>query len=134
MLHPPKEFKDGIIRQIHLKKKRRKDRQLFSYSMKVIVATAAALCIVLTVPAVINPAESISTGRTQVWQEETGWELLPDDTESEQTASDMDFEKDYRKGFGYRLNSRMDKYCSKINEGLNQLVRMEVHFNEKEEK
>lgn len=57
MLHPPKGFRDEILSQISRKKKRKKNIQLFSYSMKVIVATAAALGMLLIVPDTIETKE-----------------------------------------------------------------------------
>lgn len=57
MLHPPRGFRDEIFDQIHRKRKRKKNVQLFSYSMKVIAVTAAALGVLLIVPDTIEPKE-----------------------------------------------------------------------------
>lgn len=93
MLRPPREFKNEIIGQIHRKRKNVKNIQLFSYSMKVFAATAAALTIML---------------------------VVPDNIRSEDTRKQT-----YNGNFMYRLNEKMDDYCSQLNEKLNQLVGME---------
>ncbi len=107
MIHPPKGFKGEIMERIELKKRRGRNRQMFSYSMKVIVATAAALGIVLIVPANIRSGERA------------------------ETMESMDMEQ-YREqqsdgSFTFRLNTRMDEYCSQFNEKLNQLFGMEAY-------
>lgn len=83
MLHPPKGFHDDILSRIHRKRRYRKNLQLFSYSMKVIVATAAALGIVLIVPVNVNTEESRMSGYTSEWLEGQAPESTPKSREQE---------------------------------------------------
>lgn len=106
MLHPPREFKNEIIGRIHQKRKTAKNLQLFSYSMKVFAATAAALTIMLAVPDNIR-SEEAEANRTM----------------QERQAKEM--AQIYNGNFMYRLNEKMDDYCSQLNNRLNQLVGME---------
>lgn len=116
MLHPPREFKNEIIGRIHQKRKNAKNLQLFSYSMKVFAATAAALTIMLAVP------DSIRS-------EDTAWEQ----TERKSTVQE-EMEQARGGNIMYRLNEKMDDYCSQLNNRLNKLVGMEDYEYEKEEK
>lgn len=50
MLHAPKYLKDDIMAQIGHKKRSAKNRQLFVYRAKVLVAMAAALTILILMP------------------------------------------------------------------------------------
>lgn len=50
MLHAPKHLKDDIMAQIGHKKRNAKNRQLFVYRAKVLVAMAAALTILILMP------------------------------------------------------------------------------------
>lgn len=111
MLRPPGAFKDDIIRQVRRKRKTAKNLKLFSYSMKVIAVTAAALGIMLIIPEDIRP-ENIRT------EDSIGYGQI------RKTQDD---------GYTYRLNERMNDYFSQLNGKLNQLVRMEVYYDEKEE-
>lgn len=121
MLHPPREFKNNIIRQIHQKRKNAKNFQLFSYSIKVFAATAAALTIMLVVPENIRSEDSI---RERVEQERRMQEEMEQDqTLWERQAKEGD--KIYNGNFMYRLNEKMNDYCSQFNDRLNQLVGME---------
>lgn len=115
MLRPPVNFGDDVISRIQRKRKYKKNMQLFSYSMRVIAATAAALAIVLIVPDNISTEESRSPRYMSEWQ-------LQED------------KKPYDERFIYKLNKHMDEYVSMVNGKLNQFVRMEVKFNEEEEK
>lgn len=125
LLHPPGEFKNDIIRQIHLKKKRKKNVELFSYSLKVFAAAAAALMIVLIVPESVRPEESVGQGQT--------WSIQKEQDPSKQTVPDRS--KLYQESFGSALSRWMDDYCSKINTKLNEFAGMEVSIDyEKEEK
>lgn len=104
LLHPPRELKNDILQTLHQKKKRRKNAQLFFYGMKVAAATAAALFILLNVPNNLYSQEKIV-----VQQEET-------------------FEGDVL----YRFNQRINGYFVKLNNKLNQLMKVEVIHYEKE--
>lgn len=124
LLHPPKEFKNNVLKQIRKNKKRMKDRQLFSYSMKVIAAAAAALGILLIVPDTVRLEERFFPG----WRQDANQHgQLLEDMEKDAGESDGG-------GFYDRLNKQMDEYCNRLNTGLDRLVRMEVYHNEKEEK
>lgn len=57
LLHPPAEFKSEILDRIRRKRKYTKNLKLFSYSVKVFAATAAALTIMLTTPENIRSEE-----------------------------------------------------------------------------
>ena len=108
MLYPPKGFKDDIMDRIREKKQRIKNRQLFSYSMKVIVATAAALGIVLIAPVDLRSREGAET------------------VETEESEQPQNMQRDG--SFTLPLNTRLDEYCSQFNEKLNQLFGMEVYY------
>lgn len=116
LLQPPKEFKNDIVRQIRQKRKYMKNVQLFSYSTKVIAAAAAAIAIVLFVPENIRPETDIDIAGQQ---------------QSQENRSEIE---DYEESPIWQLNRKMNEYYDKLNDGLNQLLRMEVHLNEKEEK
>lgn len=107
MLHPPGEFKDDILGRVRRKRENRKNLRLFSYSVKVFAATAAALTLILILPENIRSEES--------FQKHMAWEDRMQE-EEEQT---------YNGDFMYRLNEKMDNYCSQLNTKLNQLVGME---------
>lgn len=144
LLRPPKGFKSDIITQIQRKRKYKKNMQLFSYSMKVIAATAASVGIVLVVPNNISTDESKLSGVVSEWQEDNA-DSQSDNTDNQKDNADSHFgriekkhgrdtEKSYDERFIYRINKHMDEYVSIVNEKLNQFVRMEVNFNEEEEK
>lgn len=112
LLHPPKEFKQDLINQIRLKRKKSKEKQLLFYSIKVIAATAAALWLMIIMPVNILPEDGRRPVLIQERQDETvdgQMQRLPDED-----------------SFNNRLNNRLNTYCSQLNEGLNRLVRMEV--------
>ena len=106
MLHPPGEFKSEILGRIRRKRKQTKNLRLFSYSVKVFAATAAALTIMLIAPENIRP-EEVRAGK--ILQER-----------QEQEMSQI-----FNGNFMYQLNEKMDDYCSQLNNRLNQLVGME---------
>lgn len=111
MLYPPKGFKDEIMGRIQEKKRRIKNRQMFSYSMKVIVATAAALGIVLITPVNLRSQEKAEDVKTvETTESDQPWNLQSDGS------------------FTLPLNTRLDEYCSRFNEKLNQLFGMEVYY------
>ncbi len=114
LLQPPKEFKNDIVGRIRQKRKYMKNVQLFSYSTKVIAAAAAAIAIVLFVPENIRP----ETGRDTVSQQN-----------SQENRSEVE---NYEENSIWQLNKKMNEYYDRLNDGLNQLIRMEVHLNEKE--
>lgn len=141
LLHPPKGFGNKIIINIRQKRKFKKNLQLFSYSMKVIAATAAALGIVLIVPDNISKEESPMTGIISQLQNEIAGSQGDifnnlEDKSIGQTDKEKNQEtkKSYDERFVYKLNKHMDEYVSIVNGKLNDFVRMEVNFNEKEEK
>lgn len=104
LLHPPRELKNDILQTLHQKKKHQKNMQLFLYGMKVAAATAAAIMILLSVPDNLYSQEKIV-----VQQEEI-------------------FEGDVL----YRFNQKVNGYFGKLNNKLNQLMKMEVIHYEKE--
>ncbi|MDE6749218.1 MAG: hypothetical protein K2K21_09195 [Lachnospiraceae bacterium] len=114
LLQPPKEFKNDIVGRIRQKRKYMKNVQLFSYSTKVIAAAAAAIAIVLFVP------ENIRS--------ETDMDI---DGQQNRHESQSEIEG-YEESPIWQLNRKMNEYYDKLNDGLNQLIRMEVHLNEKE--
>lgn len=101
MLHPPGEFQSEILGRLRRKRKHTKNLRLFSYSVKVFAATAAALTIMLIVPENILSEEMRRSG-----QEPTTQEIYDDN-------------------LMYKLNEKMDDYCSQLNSRLNQLLGME---------
>lgn len=109
MLHPPGEFKSEILGRIRRKRKQTKNLRLFSYSVKVFAATAAALTIMLFTPEHIRP-------------EEVG-HFTQEQTEQEGQVQEMS--QFFNGNFMYQLNEKMDDYCSQLNSRLNQLVGME---------
>ncbi|MCM1174109.1 MAG: hypothetical protein NC341_03555 [Blautia sp.] len=115
LLCPPKGFRDEIIGRIHRKKEHMKKVSLFSYSMKVIAATAAALSLILIVPENIRPEENSGPGAVQGWLEE---------------AKEQDLEEAWTRqnGFLYRFSSGLDEACSRLNGRLNQLVGTEGYY------
>lgn len=116
MMSPPKGFRDGVIAKVRRKRQRAKNIALFSYSMKVIAATAAAVVLILVVPENIRPEKGGETDIPRLeWQagetpEERTWEDEREDS-----------------GFLNRFSSRLDGFCSALNGRLNQLVRTEGH-------
>lgn len=116
MMRPPKGFKDEVITRIHRKRQRAKNMSLFSYSMKVIAATAAALSLVLIVPEIIRPEENGGVGERFEWQDEEFSEEKVLEEEPE------------REDFLYRFSNRLDGVCSALNGRLNQLVGTEGHY------
>lgn len=140
MLHPPKGFHDDIISRIRGKRKYKKNLQLFSYSMKVITATAAAIGIVLIVPGNISTQESNISGFVSEWQESN-------EKDAQKTSQKEEARKEKEKNqyarkierlqngnFIHRINRQMDEYVDIVNGKLDQFLRMEVNINEKEEK
>ena len=83
--------------------------RLFSYSVKVFAATAAALTIMLILPENIRPEEAGYSSQEQTVQER-----------QEQEMSQI-----FNGNFMYQLNEKMDDYCSQLNNRLNKLVGME---------
>lgn len=114
LLRPPKEFKNEIIGQIRRKRKYRKNVQLFSYSVKVIAATAAAVAIVFIVPANIGA--------------ENGADMVQSYMKERQTYE----QEAYTGNPIWQFNRKINEHYDRLNNGLNNLVRMEVNFNEKE--
>ena len=106
MLHPPRGFKSEILGRIRRKRKLTKDLKLFSYSVKVFAATAAALTIMLILPENIRPEDA---GPGKAVQEGQAQEIS----------------QIFNGNFMYQLNEKMDDYCSQLNNRLNQLVGME---------
>ena len=127
LLHPPKGFGDEIIYHIRQKRKYKKNLQLFSYSMKVIAATAASLAIVLVVPDNMSKEEGPMTGIISQLQDE-----IQDGKLNDHRRFGQETKKSYDERFTYKLNKHMDEYVSIVNGKLNELVRMEVNINEKE--
>lgn len=109
LLHPPKELKSDILGQIRRKRKYAKNMQLFSYSMKVFAATAAALTVLLIVPENIRPEDTLSAHMMQDERQAAG--------QTEWLGSG--------ENYMYELNEKMNDYCSQLNSRLNQLIRME---------
>lgn len=111
LIHPPKGFKSEIMDRIYEKKRRIKNRQMFSYSMKVVVATAAALGIVLIAPVNLRSQEKTEIAESaEAAEDEQPWKPQSDGS------------------FTFRFNTRLDEYCSRFNETLNQLFGMEVYY------
>ncbi len=106
MLHPPGEFKSEILGRIRRKRKYTKDLRLFSYSVKVFAATAAALTIMLIAPENIRP-EEVGAGKTL------------------QERQEQELSQIFNGNFMYQLNEKMDDYCSQLNNRLNKLAGME---------
>ncbi len=111
MMGPPKGFRDEIIDRIRRKRKRARNLALFSYSMKVIAATAAALCLVLIVPENVRPEESGRAGERLEWQDEA---FSENGTSGEKTPGQGNFLS--------RFSNRLDGLCSALNGRLNELV------------
>lgn len=109
MLHPPGEFKSEILGRIRRKRKQTKNLRLFSYSVKVFAATAAALTIMLILPENIRPEEVGHSAKEQTVQE----------------GQVQEMSQIFSGNFMYQLNEKMDDYCSQLNNRLNQLVGME---------
>lgn len=140
MLHPPKGFHDDVINRIRRKRKYKKNLQLFSYSMKVITATAAAIGIVLIVPNNISTQESRISGYVSEWQETYGTDAQKrsqkeeERKERERNQYARKIERLQNGNFIHQINKQMDEYVDIVNEKLDQFVRMEVNINEKEKK
>lgn len=140
MLHPPKGFHDDVISRIRRKRKYKKNLQLFSYSMKVITATAAAIGIVLIVPGNISTQESGTSGFVSEWQEsnetDTQKKLQKEEERKERERNQYakKIERLQNGNFIHRINRQMDEYVDIVNGKLDQFIRMEVNINEKEEK
>ncbi len=159
MLRPPKGFKNEIIDRISQKRRYRKNLQLFSYSMKVVVATAAALGIMLIAPDNLNVwqnnGRSIISGDIDIrdaeeilWNKEAGKESEGTLTDTEDVSKKnvpksgyevedkhkfgQDDKKAYDESFTNKLNKHMDEYLDFINGKLDSFLRMEVKFNEEE--
>lgn len=114
LLHPPREFKSDIIRQIHRKRKYSKNFKLVSYSVKVLTATAAAVGLLLVMP------ESMRTEDTIRYRVEKTWQDDRDKARYEEEMGPL-----YEEGFLFRLNERADDYCSQFNGKLSQIMGME---------
>ena len=140
MLHPPKGFHDDVISRIRRKRKYKKNLQLFSYSMKVITATAAAIGIVLIVPGNISTQESGMPGFVSEWQESNETDAQKklqkeeERKERERNQYAKKIERIQNGNFVHRINRQMDEYVDIVNGKLDQFIRMEVNNNEKEEK
>lgn len=164
MLHPPKGFHDDVISRIRRKRKYKKNLQLFSYSMKVITATAAAIGIVLIVPGNISTQESSISGFISEWQESDNTDVGKTSqnykTSEEEKKAQEKIQEEIQKrsqkeeerkerernqyakkierlqngNFIHQFNRQMDEYVDIVNGKLNQFIRMEVNINEKEEK
>lgn len=124
MLCPPRGFRDEVIGRVRRKRKRRKNLSLFSYSMKVIAATAAMLGLILIVPENIRPEGGGRAGAVQERQEEEA-EWLAEEREAE-PASDAEWLE--QQGFLYRFSSSLDEACSRLNGRLDQLIGTEGHY------
>ena len=109
MLHPPRGFKSEILGRIRRKRKLTKNMKLFSYSVKVFAATAAALTIILILPENVRP-------------EAVGY---PVEEQTAQESQEQELSQIFNGNFMYQLNEKMDDYCSQLNNRLNQLVGME---------
>ena len=122
MLDPPVGFQDEVLWRIRQKRKRRKDMQLFSYSAKVFITMAAALLILFTVPATIDPEAWISEQLMNRQEEEI--QLLgpvqDESIKSEDTKNKWISGTDM---FLDRISAMLDQYCGRINDGLDQLVK-----------
>ncbi len=140
MLHPPKGFHDDVISRIRRKRKYKKNLQLFSYSMKVITATAAAIGIVLIVPGNISTQENRISGFVSEWQESDETDVQKrlqreeERKERERNQYARKIERLQNGNFIHRINRQMDEYVDIVNGKLDQFIRMEVNINEKEEK
>ncbi len=140
MLHPSKGFHDDVISRIRRKRKYKKNLQLFSYSMKVITATAAAIGIVLIVPGNISTQEGNVSGFVSEWQESGNMDAQKrsqreeERKEREKNQYARKIERLQNGNFIHRVNRQMDEYVDIVNGKLNQFIRMEVNINEKEEK
>ena len=122
MLDPPAGFQDEVLWQIRRQRKRKKDMQLFSYSTKVLMTMAATLFILFAVPETFDSKawvqKQLASGQTEIVQPDN---ILQ--TESEQ--SDPSWEK-WTAGADRllsRFSERLDQYCSKVNDSLDQLVK-----------
>lgn len=90
-IHAPAHLKENVFRRIDRRKKAAKNRQLFSYRVKVLVGMAAALAVLFLVPA-------DGTERLDAPQKGILGSLLPEETEDsrewEQEAIDRQRDKD----------------------------------------
>ena len=109
MLHPPRGFKSEILGRIRRKRKLTKDLRLFSYSVKVFAATAAALTIMLILPENIRPEAAGHSAKEQTTQE----------------GQEQELSQIFNGNFMYQLNEKMNDYCSQLNYRLNKLAGME---------
>ncbi|MBD5453220.1 MAG: hypothetical protein HDR30_02695 [Lachnospiraceae bacterium] len=109
LLHPPGEFKSEILGRIRRKRKYTKNLRLFSYSVKVFAATAAALTIMLIAPENIRPEDVGYFSQEQTVQE----------------GQEQEMSQIFNGNLMYQLNEKIDDYCSQLNNRLNQLVGME---------
>lgn len=116
MMCPPKGFRDEVITRIRRKRQRAKNMSLFSYSMKVIAATAAALSIVLIVPEHIRPEENGGVRER--------FERRDEEFSEEKVLEEEPGHED----FLYRFSNRLDGVCSALNGRLNQLVGTEGYY------
>lgn len=113
LLCPPKRFKDEILERIDRKRQYKKNMQLFSYSVKVIAATAAAIGILLFVPDNIEPEKTVRDREKYLLEQQ-------------------EKEKSYVENPAWQLDRKINEYYDMLNDRLNQLLRMEVDFDEKE--
>ncbi|MGN0341934.1 MAG: hypothetical protein ACI4DO_03995 [Roseburia sp.] len=117
-LAPPQYLEQRIIeksrqqsRSLRRKKTLSAKRQLFAYSMKVAVVTAASLALLVLIPMVEESSrmtpEQLQDYRSQLQQEATKeWESQREDEKKQQ---DQD-------GFLNWLNDTTGNFCSKLNE------------------
>lgn len=133
MLDPPAGFRDEVIWHIRRKRKRKQDVQLFSYSAKVLMTMAATLFILFAVPETFNPKEWI----LEQWiTEQTEVEHADNDRQAEAEHANNDrltkagqsdsarekWTADADRFLG-RFSQTLNQYCSKVNDGLDQLVK-----------
>lgn len=60
MLHAPGHLKENIVSQIQVRKRRERERALFSYRAKVLVGMAAALAVLFLVPVDGSPQAAMT--------------------------------------------------------------------------
>lgn len=64
MLHAPIHLKNNVMEQIHMQRRAVKKRQIFTYRAQVLIAMAAALTLLILMPAGVSHIEKIP----QSWQ------------------------------------------------------------------
>ena len=122
MIDPPAGFQDEVLWQIRKKRKRKKDIQLFSYSAKVFMTMAATLFILFAVPETFDSKawvqKQLASGQTEAIQPDN---ILQ--TESEQFSPAREKWTAGADRLLSRFSQTLDQYCSKVNDGLDQLVK-----------